>query len=294
MSYIIRNTIVLGVVLLIIIAVGVYLTLFAIPRKFKSVESEIKRIELDLQNTPDLANRYNTLSAQLDGIKRRWETRNKDVPPKDVTGETYGYLNQGIEVSGEVQMDMTFVGPKDFGNYGYNVYSLKGEGPFANVVKFIWYIENGRRLFKISNLTLRGYESKNKDTGETKLLVLFEMELEAYYSSIPELNAAPGQRSVIPISLSGNPFYPLILREIPPPQADEIEIERSTLKAVIPGKAFIIDQNQKSRILEEGDPIYLGYVTRIVPDQGKIECLLNKGGVAERYELSIRIGQPIK
>ena len=83
-------------------------------------------------------------------------------------------------------------------------------------------------------------------------------------------------------------------REIPPPQADAIAIDRSDLQAVIPGKAFIIDQNQKSRILEEGDKVYLGYITRILPNEGKIECLLNKGGVAERFELIIRVGQPLR
>ena len=191
-------------------------------------------------------------------------------------------------------MDMTFVGPRDYGRYGFNVYSLKGEATFDNLFKFISYVENGRRLYKISGLSLREYEAKSKETQETKILVLYDMELQAYYSSIPELNAAPGQRVFVPVNLTANPFHPLILREIPPPQPGEVEIERSDLKAVIPGKAFIVDQNQKSRILEEGDPVYLGYVTRILPEQGKIECLLNKGGVAERYELSIRVGQPIK
>lgn len=289
-----RNTIALGVVLLILAGVGGYMTMFSIPKKIKTLDVEIKKIQDDLQNTPDLANQYNTTAAMLDEIKRRWETRNKDVPPKDITGETYGYFNRTIDVSGEVKMDMTYVGPKDFGTYGFNVYTLKGEAPFSNLYKFIWHTENGRRLFKISSLNLRGYESKTLESKETKILVLYEMELQAFYSTMPELNNAPGQRTGIPATLTGNPFYPLILREIPPAQPDEVEIERSDLKAVIPGKAFIIDQNQKSRILEEGDPVYLGYVTKIYPNEGKIECLLNKGGVAERYELSIRVGQPIK
>ena len=294
MSYTIRNTIVLGSVLLLILLVGIYLTVFYLPKSLTTINAEIRKLELDLQNTPDLANQYNTTAAQLADMKKRWETRNKDVPPKDVTGETYGYLNRTIDVSGEVKMDLTYVGPRDFGNYGYNVYSLKGEAPFNNIYRFIWYAENGRRLMKLNNLSLRGYEAKDKATGETKILVLFEMELQAFFSSIPELNNAPGVLSSTPATLTSNPFYPLIFHEIPPPQADEIEIERSDLKAVIPGKAFIVDQNQKSRILEEGDKVYLGYVTRILPNQGKIECLLNKGGVAERYELSIRVGQPVK
>ena len=294
MSYIVRNTIVLSVVLLLILAVGMFVTSFSLPKKLKSTDAEIKRIEVELQNTPDLANQYNIVSAQLEAVKKHWETRNKDVPQKDITGETYGYFNRTMDVSGEIKMDMTFVGPRDIGNYGYNVYTLKGEGPFKNLYNFIWYTESGRRLFKVSNLTLRGYESKSAETNEMKILVLFEMEVQAYYSSIPELNNAPGQLTAVQKPLASNPFHPLILHEIPPPQADEIEIERSMLTAVIPGKAFIIDQNQKSRTLEEGDKVYLGYVTRIIPNEGKVECLLNRGGVAERYELTIRLGQPLK
>ena len=294
MSYIIRNTIVLGSVFFVILVGGVYLTLFSLPKQLDKIEVEIKKIEIDLQNTPDLANQYNTASALLEEVKKRWENRNKDVPRQDITGETYGYLSRTIEVSGEVKMDLSFVGPKEFGRYGYNVYSLKGEAPFSNLFRFISNTENGRRLLKISNLSLRGYEAKNKETGETKILVLFDMELQAFYSSIEELNDAPGQRHYQPVNVTTNPFYPLILRELPPPGPGEIEIERSDLKAVIPGKAFIIDQYQKPRTLEEGDPVYLGYVTKIYPNEGKIECLLNKGGVAERFELTIRLGQPLK
>ena len=294
MSYIIRNTIILGVVFLLILGVGIYMAMYSLPKKIKVLDAEIKKIEVDLQNTPDLANEYNVAVAQLEEAKKRWETRNKDVPPKDVTGETYGYFNRTIDASGEVKMDMTYIGPKDFGRYGYNIYTLKGEATFDNLYKFIWYTENGRRLFKISNISLRGYEAKLKETGETKILVLFDMELQAFYSSIPELNIAPAQRNAIPTTLTTNPFYPLIFRSIPPPQPDEIEIERSILKAVTAGKATIVDQNQKWRQLSEGDKVYLGYVTKIIPEQGKIECMLNKGGVAERFELSIRLGEPIK
>ncbi len=294
MSYIIRNTIVLGSVLVVILAVGVYLTVLSLPKKLDKIDAEIKRIQIELQNTPDLANQYNTTAAQLASMKTRWQTRNKDIPAKDITGETYGYLNRTIDVSGEIKMDMTYVGPKDFGRYGYNVYTIKGEGPFGNLYKFIWLAENGRRLMKISNLSLRGYETKDRMTKETRILVLFDLELQSYFSPIPELNTSPSQVNPVPVSVSSNPFYPLILHEIPEPQAGEIEIERSTLTAVINGKAYIVDQNQRSRVLQEGDKVYLGYVTRIYPGEGKVECLLNRGGVPERFELKMRQGQILK
>lgn len=294
MKYIIRNTLVLGVVLFDIIAIGCYFTLFSLPRQLRTIDAEIKKIGTELQNTPDLANTYNTLNANLEETKHHWDTRSKDIPPRDITGETYGVLNRIIEESGDVKLDLRYIGPKDLKSYGFNIYSLKGEALFSSLYKFLWYVENGRRLFKVSTLSLKGYETKDPKNGETLLLVQFEMDLEAYYSAIPELNIAPSQQPITANVVSTNPFYPLILRDLPTPQPGEIEIERSELKAVIPGKAFVVDQTQKTRTLQEGDPVYLGNVTRILPDQGKIECLLNKGGVSEKVELSIRAGQPIK
>jgi hypothetical protein len=191
-------------------------------------------------------------------------------------------------------MDVLYKGPTNLKNFGFNLYNLKGEATFPDLFKFVWYIENGRRLFKISSMNLKGLETKDAQSGLTKILVTYEMEVQAYYSPVPELNIAPSTQTISASNITSNPFYPLILRDLPAPQPGEIEIERSEVKAVIPGKAFIVDQNQKTQVLEEGSPVYLGYVTKILPAEGKIECLLNKGGVAEHFELSIRSGETIK
>src|SRR2546430_2661686 len=114
--------------------VGSFLTIYQMPKALTQIEAEIKKIEVDLQNTPDLANQYNQTAAQLDDMKKRWETRNKDVPAKDVTGETYGYLNRTIDGSGEVKMDLIYVGPRDFANYGYNATSRQAKAPFRNYI----------------------------------------------------------------------------------------------------------------------------------------------------------------
>ena len=57
---------------------------------------------------------------------------------------------------------------------------------------------------------------------------------------------------------------------------------------MIPGKAFVVDQKNNFRTLEPGDEVYLGYVTKLLPEQGRIECTLNKGGIFEKVELKIR------
>jgi hypothetical protein len=279
---------------MVVALLGSFFTLFSFPRKIKSLQQEIKVIETGLQNTPDLSNQYITLNNQLEEVKRNWDTRSKDIPARDITGETYGYLVHLIEQSGEITMDVLYKGPQTTKNFGFNTYNLKGSGEFANLFKFIWYVEDGRRLFKIPTIQLRGYETKDAKTGEVKLLVTYEMDVQAYYSPVPQLNIAPGQQTLAAEVVSTDPFAPLILHDLPAPQPGEIEIELAQLKAVIPGKAFIADKDGKTHILAEGDPVYLGYVTKILPEEGMMECLLNKGGVSETYDLHIRVGQPLK
>lgn len=294
MSYILRNTIILGVLLGIILAIGFYFRSAHLPKKIGTIQKQIQTIDAELQNTPDLVNQFNSLTEQLVNTKERWESRNKDIPPINITGETYNYLNQLIGRSGEIKLDMLYVGVNHAQNYGFNTYNLKGEAPFENLFRFIWYLENNRLLYKINAMALRGLETTNKETKETELLVTYEIVLNAYFSSIPELYSSAGDQKLIPATLTTDPFAPLILRNLPPNLDDLVEIERSDLKAVVPGKAFVIDQSNKMRALTEGDEVYLGYVTNVDPVLGRIECTLNKGGIIEKFELNIRYGQKQK
>lgn len=294
MTFIIRNTIILGVLLAIILAIGLYFRFAHFPKKIDTIQKQVETIDAELQNTPDLVNQFNSLTEHLINTKERWESRNKDIPPINNSGETYNYINQLIGKSGEIKLDMLYVGATHSQNYGFNTYNLKGEAPFENLFRFIWYLENNRLLYKINSIGLRGLETTNKETNETELLVTYEIILNAYFSSITELYSSAGEQKLIPTTLTTDPFTPLILRNLPPNIDDLVEIERSDLKAVLPGKAFLIDQSNKMRALTEGDEVYLGYVTKVDPVLGRIECTLNKGGIIEKFELNIRYGQKQK
>ena len=296
MSYKIRNSIVLGILLFLALGAGLYIRAFSLPRKADKIDKEIKTIDAQLQNTPNLVNQFNDLSATLADTKKRWENRNKDIPPIDVTSQTYAYFSRLIDLSGYVKLDMIYQNVEHKGNYGYNVYNLKGEAPFENFYRFVWYLENGRKLYKIYSMNVKGLEIAPKDNEEGQILVTFEMIVHAYFSSVAELASAPGERTITPNVLLVDPFGPVISSGIAANLRALIEIERSDLKAVIPGKAFVLDQTNTIRTLVEGDEVYLGYVTKIVPEEGRIECTLNKGGIIEKVELKIRYGvqpQPV-
>ncbi len=290
MSYKIRNSIAIGILLFLIVGIGTYIRAFNLPKKAKQIELKIKQIDEELQNTPNLVNQFNDLSAILTDTQKRWENRNKDIPPVDVTSQSYAYFSRLIDLSGEVKLDMIFQGTQSRPNYGFNVYNLRGEAPFENLYRFIWYLENDRKLYKVQTLALKGLEVAPTDKDEGKIVVTFDMTVHAYFSAVSELSSSLGERSLTPNGLNVDPFAPVISSGIPPNSRTLVEIERSDLKAVIPGKAFVLDQSNTIKALREGDEVYLGYVTRIDPEGGRIECTLNKGGIIEKVELKIRYG----
>jgi hypothetical protein len=290
-SYKLRNSIALGILLFLILAVGTYIRAFHLPKKVKALEAQVQKIDEELQNTPNLVNQFNDLSAILSDTQKRWESRNKDIPPADISSQSYAYFSRLIDLSGEVKLNMVYTGTTMLGNYGYNTYGLRGEAVFDNLYRFIWYLENDRRLYKIQSLTLKGVEvapSIEYELGQ--VLVTFDMTVHAYFSSVSELSSSLGERSLTPNTLSVDPFTPVIAAGLPPNAHDLVEVERSELKAVIPGKAFVLDQGNTIRTINEGDEVYLGYVTRVDPEGGRVECTLNKGGIIEKVEMKIRYG----
>ncbi len=294
MSYTIRNTIVLGVIFLLILGIGGYFGVIRYPKKLGALEESIKKIDIELQTTPDLLNQKNTLTTQVATRETEWATRVKDIPAADVPHQTYDYLIHTIDASGAIKMNMLYSGVKNFNNYGYGMYDLAGEAPFNDFYKFLWYIENGRHLLKIRSLELRQVWTKQKESSEPVLYVSYHMIIEGYFSSIPELSTTTGAQALRPVLLALNPFYPAILPEIPPNTRDLVEIKRSLLKGVIAGKAYVQDQANRIREVAEGEEIYLGYVSKIDPQAGTLEYILNEGGIIDKGQLVIRQGELIK
>jgi len=79
LSYKIRNSIALGILLFLI--VGSERTSALQPaEEGQEVEKQIAQIDEELQNTPNLVNQFNDLSGHLTDTQKRWENRNKDIP----------------------------------------------------------------------------------------------------------------------------------------------------------------------------------------------------------------------
>jgi hypothetical protein len=291
MSFKLRNTIVLGVFFFLVSGGGFVYWFFIQPKQLDSAVSDIRRLERELQELPALIEQVKQLTAQYHDLKRKYDSRSKEIPVTDITSQTYAYMSRGIDEAGFLRFNMTYNGARELTNWGINSYLLQeGEATFANLYKFVYYLENGKRLYKINSLNLVQQEQVDQEKGETKKWIAFSMELHAYYTKIPELSTSLAAKALGLARAPFDPFNPIILQAISQNapvgviNADNVEV-----KAVLPGKAFILFQNEL-QVLHLGDRVWRGYLSKIVPQESKVVFTLDEGGIIRRVEKQIQFG----
>lgn len=292
MSFKLRNTVVLASLAFLFSAVGMIYWKWYQPRKLKEIAKEVQVVDRRINDMAGLLQKVEQLDTEYKDVKRKYDSRSKEIPSTDVSSQTYAYMSRGQDESmtyGEFpKFNMTFEGAHMLKDYGYNSYKLSaGSGSFASIYKFVYYLENGRRLYKIRDITLDQKEQIDEDTKETKSYLDFTMELDAYFSSIDVLATSLAAKSLTAVQAPYDPFRPLVLttlaNQAPP---NEIDINALDIKAVLPGKAFAL-MGDELILLHVGDKVWRGSVTRIDPATSSVDFLLNEGGIFRKVEKKI-------
>jgi hypothetical protein len=283
-TYKLRNTIALGVVWFVITIIGVILWAIWQPRQINKITKATQAINKQLEDLPGLTDDVQRLTVQYQDIKRRYDSRSKEIPQFDVSSQTYGYMSQGIDEAGFLKFDMKFIGTSEKTSWGYNSYKLElGEAQFENLFKFVYFLENGRRLYKIASMRLEQKEAIDPDTKEVAKWISFDMEIHAYFvRNVPELGTSLAAQSLTMIPSPYDPFHSMITQtlasEAPP---GEINADQVFVKAVLPGKAFVLT-DKSLIVLHLGDKVWRGNVTRVNPAESAVEFTLDEGGVVRK------------
>lgn len=293
MSYKLRNIIVLGVLTFLVACAAGYLVLYHFPKKIKAEEKSITSIKKQIANLDGVEEEYKNIDKIIKEKEERLRNLNKRVVPAVTPSESYRYLISILKYCGVLDFDMLYQGVKEGDRYSYNVYNIKGEGPFFKIYKFISYLEKGPLFYKIEKLTLRMVEEKDKETGVYQIILPFEMEIWALFANVPDLPPIRRTLASVRANRVTNPFYPFIYRNLPP-NIDELpEVERAELKAILKDKILIADHQGKIHELVEGDKVYLGYLKSIDGEFNEANFILNKGGIIERFSLQMRFGEEL-
>ena len=296
MSFKIRNSIVLAALWFLITAAGLGYWMWWQPRHLKVTQTKITAISKQLDDLPALTDEVQKLTVQYQDVKRRYDSRSKEVPQSDASTQTYAYLSTALDEIGFMKFDMRFIGTEKRNVWGYNAYKLEaGEAQFNELYKLMYFIENGARLYKIANVRFTQNEVIDNATKETKQSILFEMEIHAYFvGDIPELGTSLAAKSLTSLPSPFDPFKPLIYLNLAtdsPP--GEINAEKAELKAVLPGKAFVFMDNELV-VLHLGDKVWRGYVSKIDPANSSVEFTLDEGGVLRTLEKKIQFDRKLR
>ena len=288
MSFKTRNTLALGIVFLLITGGGLFYYIYLQPKQLEHSVKEIRQMEQQLKEMPTLISDVELLTRQYQDTRRRYESRSKEIPTSDMSSQTYAYMSRGIDESGNTKFNMRFTGVSEMGQYGINTYELyEGLATFSELYKFIYFLENGRRLYKISSINIDQREGIDEETRGTKRWVTFTMQLQAFFTSIDVLGSSLAARALPIPEIAHNPFDPLIYQTIAnePPEG-EIDASALDVKAVLPGKAFAL-HGSELLVLHLGDKVWRGSVTRISPAESLIEFMLDEGGVIRKLQKKI-------
>ncbi len=287
MSYKIRNSIALGVLLLLVFGIGGYISLIYQPGKIKSLQKEAKQIESQLQDNAMQMRAITDMQNTLRETVHRWNNRSKEIPEFDVSSQTYGYLSHIIDESGFMKLNLAFNGTKSFPKYGFNTYHVIGTAEFPNIFRFIWLLENGRRLYKINTITVRSEEKPDSTKNTPTIRLNYEMDLQAYFTSEQSLSTPVANPDSTPQPITSNPFEPSIFQIVPGNTKNLVEVDKISVKAVADDKALILDNAGNLVTLKLGDEVYLGKVTAINPEDGSIVFTMNRGGIIDTVKKQI-------
>ena len=284
-----RNTIVLLAVFLVFAVVGMAWWAWWQPRQLKKIDKEIQAINKELEDLPGLTDEVQRLTTQYQEVKRRYDSRSKIIPQFDISSQTYEYMSEGIDEAGFLKFDMKFLGTSEKISWGYNAYKLDlGEAQFENLFKFVYFLENGQRLYKISSMKLEQKEAIDQETKEVTKWIAFDMEIHAFFvRNIPELGTSLAAKSLTMIVSPYDPFQNMITQTLSTEAPlGEVNADILEVKAVLPGKVFVLSNNALI-VLHLGDKVWRGNVTRVSPAESAVEFTLDEGGITRKLTKKI-------
>ncbi len=288
MSNTTRNAIILLLFLIIFVSIAGYYVFGYQENQMKKKRNELEALNREFLDVTTLTAMYDSLQHESDKIDSILYNMAKAIPFRHSMTDTYNdILNITRSFSRYTRVDIEYEKTETVGATSVDYFNISGQGEFIDVFRLIYELERSKKLYKIKGLTLRN-ATLTTGKGEIRYQVEFEIKLESYFTTDPNLALNYENLKPREFKFVSDIFYPLIQPDIPPNYDALLEVDGATLLAIIPDAVFIMDKNGNSYTLSEGDPVYLGYLTKINYDLQQCEFLLNRGGIIEKVTLKLK------
>lgn len=295
------STLLLSVLVLTVAIAGYRQTEVVQPQELQDIEQakEVHRLNQLLQE--DLFAQEAESSERAAEMTRKWQARYKYIPTRMETHDVVNYL-ESLSTGGFEQFSVSLKSQGSTKDFNYYFFDIKGTAYYPSLYQFVWKLENNRNFYQIDNLQLTYTDvfKKNDDTGLQRRLemVNFSMQMKAFFAGVDGLSAPQEVLVEIPDVLFPrstpyhNSFYPLVRPDLPPNDELLVELDKADLVSIV-GNRAIFQDSRGQFVLGEGDPVYLGRITKIDPLNIVVRARLNKGGIEEIVEKRIEVGDEL-
>ncbi len=275
-----------GLLMLIVFISGVYVFFFQ-RSKLNEKRAKLEELKANEYNTEQLTFQYQDLFKRSSVLDSILAARKFNIP-KDLSSiKFYNFINNASVPYSELsQVDVEYLEQKPDKEFFYHEYKLTGRATYNDFFRLIYSIEQSKELKKITSLSLGNLVVNDKE-GIPNFLVGFTLTAGTYFSSTDRFVTASLVENDLTTAPVHDAFYPIIRNEIPPNYDELLDVQGAKLLALIPEGAFLSDNKGGTYLVWEGEPVYLGYLTKIDYERNKVSFILNKGGIIEKIELEL-------
>ena len=297
MSYSLRNTLLLLCMLIIIAAGGTYKISYRYRQITAGLEQQLEDRNGELEMLRAHNNNYDRVEARLYTAQSTWQTMHKRVYNEENSSVSFAYLNKfasqpDSRVSFKYRKNQ--LEPLKKGIISTNTYTLSGEASFLNLYRFVWKLEHYSPLYKLEELEIEKLNENTEKSVFESNKIRFIMTVHGFSVEQTGLDKQKAVSEKTPKKTLANPFHALVQKQLPPNKNNLLNVDKATLLGLIQSAAYFRDDTGRTRTLRNGDEVYLGKLTSIVPDEGTVEFTLNEGGFLRKVKLHLEYKDKIK
>ncbi len=282
MKHSIRNTIILALTLILMVAGGWFALDYLYSDQIEELEEQRVQREQEYNAIAETAALYEETLSELNRQYYIRDNHPKELFDNHRSGRVYDYIRQLNDGISFTNFNYSIRDSVIHDYHGVVTVLLRGEGEYRNLNNFVHRIEHSSAIMHIQSLQI----SNITDLGRLSR-VTFEMVLQLYYNRDDRLEWQPRMVMAPPIGNIGhNAFYPLI-HPVPPNERGLVDVDASRLVGITSQFILIRDQNGQMKRLTVGDSVYLGTLQLIDTDRQEAIFNLNRGGIFDRVRLAL-------
>lgn len=282
MTYAFRNSLIMIGVWLVMVCIGWGRFYLVENAELAGLNESLAQKELVLQERQKTAANFNGLIDQYESLKSEVDESTNLLVKARNADQVYSELISLSRDNAFTYFNFITVDSTHYDKFGVLQFDVSGEGHYRNFNRFINYLEFGKPLFKISEMSimpLTDIDNLGRVHYSFTLESLFDRDnMFGDYSTEPV--------RVIP-TYTHNSFYPLI-HDVKENNGNLTNIEQSRLISVAENFVSVRDQNGEIQYLNVGDRVYLGRLKSVNTGENSATFELNEGGIIKNITQVLR------